>query len=372
MHALSPSTAQVSSDVAVQAPASIGTRWRQSMTAMAPAAATFVSLQSLLFLPHNAGYQLRWLDLLVVSAFYPAVSVAVLVPLAAGATTLIRAGRGRSLALVAAAVSAAALGTALDAAVTYSIWPGPPWSRSATAWSNFGWSAILCAAAILIYDARMRALQRAAALRELRLERARVVRRTVETQMQAMQARVDPRFLFDTMAAAERIYESDAAAGDRLLDALIAYLRAVLPDLHNATSMLGKQIDLATAWLAIQRVLRSGQLTIATEAADDVRPARFPSLTVIPLLEELLAQAPPSAVVTVSARREGPRLLLNVRRAGTVDGRAPEESGSVTGLRTRLRDLYGDAASLFFAASAVRGYESTLELPYEDSDGADR
>jgi hypothetical protein len=52
-----------------------------------------------------------------------------------------------------------------------------------------------------------------------------------EIRLQALQARIDPRFLFDALAAVERIHDIDAAVGDRLLDNLIKYLRAVVPDL---------------------------------------------------------------------------------------------------------------------------------------------
>jgi hypothetical protein len=98
-------------------------------------------------------------------------------------------------------------------------------------WFNFGWVAALCTGAVLAYDYRVRSARRAAVLREARLQAAGVLRRTAEVRLQALQARIDPRFLFDALAAVERIHDIDAAAGDRLLDNLIKYLRAVVPDL---------------------------------------------------------------------------------------------------------------------------------------------
>ena len=71
-------------------------------------------------------------------------------------------------------------------------------------WCNFGWTAALCTGAVLAYDYRVRSARRAAVLRKVRLQAAGVIRRTAEVRLQAMQARIDPRFLFDALAAVER------------------------------------------------------------------------------------------------------------------------------------------------------------------------
>ena len=66
-----------------------------------------------------------------------------------------------------------------------------------------------------------------------------------------MQARVEPRFLFNTLAQVERLYEIDAQRADRMLDDLIVYLRAALPQLRETTSTLSREIELAKAYLNI-------------------------------------------------------------------------------------------------------------------------
>ena len=71
-------------------------------------------------------------------------------------------------------------------------------------------------------------------LRNLQLERTRMSRKAFESRLQALQARVDPRFLFDTLASIEATYEADAARGERMIDDLIAYLRAALPTIEDA------------------------------------------------------------------------------------------------------------------------------------------
>ena len=70
-------------------------------------------------------------------------------------------------------------------------------------------------------------------MRAAELERAKSRRRTLESRLQAMQARVEPQFLFNTLAQVRQLYERDPATAGKMLDDLIAYLRAALPHLRE-------------------------------------------------------------------------------------------------------------------------------------------
>src|SRR5258706_13310422 len=69
-----------------------------------------------------------------------------------------------------------------------------------------------------------------------------------------MQARVEPQFLFNTLAQVRELYEHDVAVAGRMLDDLMAYLRAALPHLRHSTSTLGQETALVQAYLDILRV----------------------------------------------------------------------------------------------------------------------
>lgn len=64
-----------------------------------------------------------------------------------------------------------------------------------------------------------------AVLRDAELSRERSQRELVEAKLATLRARIDPALLFQRMTTLERLYESEPAAADRLLDELIAYLR---------------------------------------------------------------------------------------------------------------------------------------------------
>src|SRR5207244_943800 len=80
-------------------------------------------------------------------------------------------------------------------------------------------------------------------MRSAELARAAARRRTIESRLQAMQARVEPQFLFNTLARVRDLGDLDAEAGHRMLDELISYLRAALPHLRESTSTLGREAE---------------------------------------------------------------------------------------------------------------------------------
>lgn len=340
-------------------------RWRRAMADMVPAAIAFVLLFSACYLTANVSDpQIDGaLELFVACAIGPLAIAAILVPLAAGVMVALEASRWRSTALVLVAFVAAALGIRIDAWLTSWIWTAPSTSTLAAFWGNFGFASAFSVAAALIHDSRVRALERAAALRAVRLARARVLRQTAETRLAALQARVDPRFLFDVLAAVERTYVDNPPAGDRLLEDLIVYLRAALPDVSGARSTLGREIDLAYAWLGLQRSLRGHAVSGATSVSDEARQARFPPAIVVPLLNALLAGTSRALAVTVAASREGARLLLRI--GYVADDGAAEAAGILSTLRERLRDIFGGEAHVAFAAGTGQRGEFLLEIPYE-------
>jgi len=87
--------------------------------------------------------------------------------------------------------------------------------------------------ATFIYVRRRDAVQRLAVLRATQLERAKRGRQVLESRLQVMQARVEPQFLFNTLAQVERLYDTDTKLADVMLNDLIVYLRAALPLLRE-------------------------------------------------------------------------------------------------------------------------------------------
>ena len=75
-----------------------------------------------------------------------------------------------------------------------------------------------------------------------------------EAQLALMQAQVEPHFLFNTLANVRYLVENEPANAVRMLDHLIDYLKAALPQMREAASTLGKEIEFLRAYLNIQQI----------------------------------------------------------------------------------------------------------------------
>jgi hypothetical protein len=76
---------------------------------------------------------------------------------------------------------------------------------------------------VFLYADRRASRKTAQLLHAAELDRIRRSKLAFESRLQAMQARVEPQFLFNTLAQVERLYELDPALGSLMLDDLIAY-----------------------------------------------------------------------------------------------------------------------------------------------------
>jgi sensor histidine kinase YesM len=61
-------------------------------------------------------------------------------------------------------------------------------------------------------------------------------RQVVEARMAAMQAQVEPHFLFNTLASIDHLIETDPARASQMQKNLIALLRASMPTMREANA----------------------------------------------------------------------------------------------------------------------------------------
>jgi hypothetical protein len=258
------------------------------------------------------------------------------------------------------------VGFALFVPLVLGVKGGPSWQD--VLWANLPPLLMTGILGALGYMHWIDAKARSRALHAAKIERLRYARETYEARLSALQARVEPSFLFETLSAVEALYEKDAALGAQVLDDLIVHLRAALPAAEEVSSSLAVEMQLARTWLDIMRLRSGNRLTFAIvhdEAPDD---ARMPPMVLLPLVQHAVAAAPPEAcAVTVTAAAEGGSVCITV--VGPPGAFSPSAGSAVLAqIRERVEALYGDSASLEFSTLAHARSQAILEVPYERSD----
>jgi hypothetical protein len=234
---------------------------------------------------------------------------------------------------------------------------------------------LYCTLACVAYVNRRTAHLAARRLHNAEMARARSRRRTLESRLQAMQARVEPQFLFNTLAQVRELYTRDTEAAGRMLEDLIAYLRAALPHLRESSSTLGQEVALARAYLDIMRIRLGEKLKFEIDLPPGVANARMPPMMLLPLVDHALVyglqpgQLDGTIRITTKAR-DGRVVLAITASGGAFLPGAP--AADLEGITQRLRALYGDDARFELERIIECGTRATLEIPHEIADGSDR
>lgn len=222
------------------------------------------------------------------------------------------------------------------------------------------WASII----VFIYVNRRTALLAAARTHAAQLGRDLAQRRTFESRLQALQARVEPQFLFSTLAQVRDLYERDPEKGGRVLDDLIVYLRAALPHLRDSTSNLEQELRLVTAYLRIMRVRLDENLELDIDAPGAALAVGMPPMILLPLVDHIvlgaLRTADARGAVRMAVRVDSARLQLEIS-AGS--GRLACDE-LLHDINERLSALYGGRANLRFDASRNDGIHMVMEIPY--------
>jgi sensor histidine kinase YesM len=227
---------------------------------------------------------------------------------------------------------------------------------------------VICGLTTYVYVSHRFAAQSLAALRTVQLERAAGERRVLESRLSAMQARVEPQFVLDTLAQVERLYDVDAQAADRVLKELTTYLRAAIPQTGDSASNLATEVRLVNTFLNITGPRSRDRLVLSDSGTSIQYSARFPPMVLLPLVKHALthrverAQDDEWFEIDVAVRNE--TLLLMVHDRG--GGFAPEgaNDAEIGHIRERLAALYGERAQLTLK-QIEGGTAAVMEIPYE-------
>jgi hypothetical protein len=242
--------------------------------------------------------------------------------------------------------------------------------RSGLAWFAIQQGESLKAAETVAAHLRQHLARHANALDAARRERE-LERTSLQARLSALQAQVEPHFLFNTLANLKYLIRTDQQTAQDMLDHLVGYLQNAMPDMRSVSSTLGREMDLVSDYLAVMRIRMGARLSFAVEVPEHLRRLPFPPAMLISLVENAikhgLERASRPGLITISARHEGGGTgeLLSVSVIDDGIG-LTEQAGQGTGLANiaeRLLLLYGRQASLVVEPGDGQGVRAVLTVP---------
>jgi LytS/YehU family sensor histidine kinase len=204
-------------------------------------------------------------------------------------------------------------------------------------------------------------------------ERESMQRQLSEAKMQAMQAQVEPHFLFNTLASVEHLIETNPPRASAMQRTLIQYLRAVLPQMrdNNLVTNLGREVDMVKSYLDLLKMRMEERLTVELHVPDGLRSAAFPPMMLQSMVENAIKHGleckPEGGHLAVAAEIVDSKLKVTVADDGVGFGVVPSKGTGLglSNIRERLKLLHGEAGRLHIAANSPSGVIATIEVPYQ-------
>jgi hypothetical protein len=192
-----------------------------------------------------------------------------------------------------------------------------------------------------------------------------------EARLKLLETQLEPHMLFNTLANLRALIGVDPLRAQGMLDHMIAYLRATLSASRAATHTLQAEFDRLRDYLELMGIRMGPRLAFSLELPAELAQHPVPALLLQPLVENCIQHGLEPKVeggrVTVSARREGNELVLEVADTGVgPSGAAARGKGfGMTQVRERLATLHGDAARMDFRAAPQGGACTSIRLPLQ-------
>lgn len=198
----------------------------------------------------------------------------------------------------------------------------------------------------------------------------RNVQSEARTRIDALQARIRPHFLFNSMNTIASLTRSNPAAAESAVEDLADLFRASLSD-SNKLIRIGEELEITRVYERMEQQ-RLGKRLVVDWAVDDLpERARIPSLTLQPLLENAIYHGieplPEPGIVEIVGRRKGDMIYISVRNPLPVTRfkSAPGNQIALANIAERLKLAFGPRAQLSKAVDQTH-YQVSIAIPYQD------
>ena len=179
-------------------------------------------------------------------------------------------------------------------------------------------------------------------------------RQATEAQLKLLQSQLEPHMLFNTLANLRALISTDPARATDMLDRLIDYLRATLQASRAVSHSLQQEFDRLDDYLALMAVRMGPRLTYTLDLPNELAGQAVPTLLLQPLVENAIKHGLEPKIeggsIAISARREGPRMVLDVVDSGV--GLQDGAGFGLTQIRERLQATYADQATIYLGAAS--------------------
>lgn len=218
---------------------------------------------------------------------------------------------------------------------------------------------------------------------------SQVEKQAALTQLQMLQAQIEPHMLFNTLANLQALIATEPLRAEQMLHQLVQYLRATLTTSRSESTPLEKEFDLIKAYLGLMSLRMGMRLSYTLQLPEQLGKLRIAPMLLQPLVENAIKHGLEPKVdggnCTVRASTHQDMLVLSVFDTGAglttdvsfnkpspkaqvslLSGKKEPEEGQHFGLeniRERLTTLYGPLSELILTHNVPAGTMAQITIP---------
>jgi sensor histidine kinase YesM len=274
------------------------------------------------------------------------------------------------------AMGLALLGVYLGYTIAFAVF-GRNFTAMMTSYPRFAFGMLLigllgCVLWILIMDGQSRRVRAEAEQARHDEENQRLLAHARGAELRALQAQIEPHFLFNTLANVLALIDYEPQTAKKMLDSFITHLRQSLDSSRQTHATLGSELDLLASYLQLIEIRMTQRLKFVIDCPEALRDTPFAPLLLQPLVENAvkygLEPKIEGGTISVRVAETDKGIRIEVADDGVgLNAKSTARAGTGTGIvnvRERLASIYGTRATLDVSAASApnHGTISTITI----------
>ena len=216
---------------------------------------------------------------------------------------------------------------------------------------NLVLAALFGSIAVVYFSLKATAEHMAEKLKEKEFNEERLTRMKIEAELQALQAKINPHFLFNTLNSIASLISDNPKAAEATVEKLSELFRYTLRNAEKNSVSLAEELDIVRTYLEIEKVRFGDRLHYEIKCDAGIRDLTIPALIVQPLVENSIKHGIGPKVgggtILVEAKQTGKNLEISVIDDGNGINETKNDGGfGLRSIEERLNLRYGKTASL--------------------------
>ncbi len=204
---------------------------------------------------------------------------------------------------------------------------------------------------------------------ELELQAGQYQARLMQARLQALQAQIQPHFLFNTLNMISSTMFEDPARADRMITRLSTLLRMSFENSGNDKIPLKQELDFLELYFEMMKARFEDKFEASILAETETENALIPNLLLQPLVENAIKHHDSNSIkIEIRSRKVLEDLVMEVVDDGPGLGESlPVTSGvGLSNTRDRLQYLYGSSHQFQLRNNPERkGLTVRIQIPWE-------